>query len=173
MLTPVQVASSTYRIALGSHAGHKLLSLQTVPSGVADPQQPGCVIAHGFEWTRRRALWRTSAQGARKPEPLFHPPGHCHERLNRNRAGELVLQLKSPYRDGTTHIVMSPLQFMQRLTRRIAARPLPASTQTSTEWAARSIVECREQLKLVGLAFVMIDEERRLIRCDQLPDFFH
>jgi hypothetical protein len=27
-----------------------------------------------------------------------------------------MLQLKSPYRDGTTHIVMSPLQFMQRLT---------------------------------------------------------
>ncbi len=36
-----------------------------------------------------------------------------------------------------------------------------------------SIVECREQLKLVGLAFIMIDEERRLVRCDQLPDFFH
>jgi hypothetical protein len=26
-----------------------------------------------------------------------------------------VLQLKSPYRDGTTHIVMSPLELMQRL----------------------------------------------------------
>jgi hypothetical protein len=26
-----------------------------------------------------------------------------------------VLQLKSPWRDGTTHIVMSPLQFMPRL----------------------------------------------------------
>jgi hypothetical protein len=26
-----------------------------------------------------------------------------------------VLQLKSPYQDGTTHIVMSPLEFMQRL----------------------------------------------------------
>ena len=26
-----------------------------------------------------------------------------------------MLQLKSPYRDGTTHIVMSPLEFMQRL----------------------------------------------------------
>jgi hypothetical protein len=26
-----------------------------------------------------------------------------------------VLQLKSPYKDGTTHIVMSPLEFMQRL----------------------------------------------------------
>ena len=26
-----------------------------------------------------------------------------------------MLQLKSPYRDGTTHIVLSPLEFMQRL----------------------------------------------------------
>jgi hypothetical protein len=26
-----------------------------------------------------------------------------------------VVQLKSPYRDGTTHIVLSPLEFMQRL----------------------------------------------------------
>ena len=26
-----------------------------------------------------------------------------------------MLRLKSPYRDGTTHIVMSPLEFMQRL----------------------------------------------------------
>ena len=31
------------------------------------------------------------------------------------RVGNVVLQLKSPYRDGTTHIVMSPLEFMQRL----------------------------------------------------------
>ncbi len=27
----------------------------------------------------------------------------------------MVLTLKTPYRDGTTHIVMSPLEFMQRL----------------------------------------------------------
>jgi hypothetical protein len=26
-----------------------------------------------------------------------------------------VLQLKSPYKDGTTHIVMEPLEFMERL----------------------------------------------------------
>jgi len=25
-----------------------------------------------------------------------------------------VLQLKSPYKDGTTHIVMEPLEFMER-----------------------------------------------------------
>ncbi len=36
-------------------------------------------------------------------------------RLTLNWAGQVVLTLKTPYRDGTTHIVMSPLEFMQRL----------------------------------------------------------
>jgi hypothetical protein len=31
------------------------------------------------------------------------------------RAGDVVLQLKSAFKDGTTPIVMAPLQFMQRL----------------------------------------------------------
>ena len=37
------------------------------------------------------------------------------KRFKCNGAGEVVLQLKSAWRDGTTHIVMSPLEFMQRL----------------------------------------------------------
>jgi hypothetical protein len=32
-----------------------------------------------------------------------------------NTAGQVVLKLKTPWRDGTTHLVMSPLEFMQRL----------------------------------------------------------
>jgi Putative transposase len=39
----------------------------------------------------------------------------ANDRLKRNRAGQVVLQLKSALRDGTTHIVMSPLEIMQRL----------------------------------------------------------
>jgi len=43
-------------------------------------------------------------------------PGDPSDRpLTLNRAGQVVLTLKTPYRDGTTHIVMSPLEFMQRL----------------------------------------------------------
>ena len=38
-----------------------------------------------------------------------------HKRLSRTRAGEVVLQLKTPYRDGTTHLVMTPLKFLQRV----------------------------------------------------------
>jgi Putative transposase len=32
-----------------------------------------------------------------------------------NATGQVVLTLKTPWRDGTTHLVMSPLEFMQRL----------------------------------------------------------
>ena len=42
-------------------------------------------------------------------------PAIAHERLGRDDAGNVVLQLKSPWRDGTTHIGMLPLEFMQRL----------------------------------------------------------
>ena len=35
-------------------------------------------------------------------------PAIATQRLKRNRAGQLVLQLKTPYCDGTTHIMMSP-----------------------------------------------------------------
>ena len=42
-------------------------------------------------------------------------PAIANERLKLNSAGDVVLQLKSPHQDGTTHIVMTPLEFMQRL----------------------------------------------------------
>ena len=39
----------------------------------------------------------------------------ANERLSLNSAGQVVLMLKTPYRDGTSHLIMSPLEFMQRL----------------------------------------------------------
>src|SRR3954469_20079459 len=114
-LTPLQAAACTYRIAIGPRAGHKVLSLQTVPSRPADSTQPGCVNAHGFSL---HAAVRCNTHQRKELERLcrYIPrPAIANERLKRNRAGQLVLQLKSPWRDGTTHIVMSPLELMQRL----------------------------------------------------------
>ena len=45
-------------------------------------------------------------------------PALANERVQINKAGQVVLKLKSAWRDGTTHIVMSPLEFMQRLAAR-------------------------------------------------------
>jgi hypothetical protein len=107
-LTRLQAAACTYRIALGPHAGQKLLSLQTVPGRAADSAQPGCVSALGFSL---HAAVRVRAHQRKHLERLCRyitRPAIANERLKRNRAGQVLLQLKSPWRDGTTHIVMSP-----------------------------------------------------------------
>ena len=45
------------------------------------------------------------------------------ERVQCNRGGQVVPELETAWRDGTTHIVMSPLEFMQRLAA-LVPRPL-------------------------------------------------
>ena len=52
-------------------------------------------------------------------------PVLANERVQCNGAGQVVLKLKTAWRDGTTHIVMSPLKFMQRLAAPVP-RPAPA-----------------------------------------------
>lgn len=42
-------------------------------------------------------------------------PALSDERVQINAAGQVELKLKTPWRDGTTHLVMSPPEFMQRL----------------------------------------------------------
>jgi Putative transposase len=73
------------------------------------------VNAHGFSL---HAALRWRADQRLELEQLCRyitRPAIANERLKRNRAGQVVLQLKSPYKDGTTHIVMEPLEFMERL----------------------------------------------------------
>ena len=42
-------------------------------------------------------------------------PAVANERVHTNGAGQVGLKRKAPRRDGTTHLVMSPLEFTQRL----------------------------------------------------------
>ena len=41
-------------------------------------------------------------------------PALANESVQTNAAEQVVLKLKTPWRDGTTQLVMSPLEFMQR-----------------------------------------------------------
>ena len=74
-----------------------------------------CADAHGFSL---HAGVRCGAHQRKELERLCRyitRPAIANERLSRNGKGQVLLQLKSPWRDGTTHIRMSPLEFMQRL----------------------------------------------------------
>jgi len=50
----------------------------------------------------------------------------------------VVLRLKTPWRDGTTHIVMSPLEFMQRLAALVPRPRLHLIRLVSANFASRS-----------------------------------
>ena len=114
-LASLQAASCTYRIAFGPRAGQKVLSLHTVASREGKNTAALCADAHGFSL---HAAVRVAGDQRKELERLCRyitRPAIANERLSRNAKGQVVLQLKSAYRDGTTHIVMSALEFMQRL----------------------------------------------------------
>ncbi len=92
-----------------------MLSLRTVPGRNEKATAGLCADAHGFSLD---AGVRCSADQRKELERLCRyitRPAIANERLKRDGSGDVVLQLKSPWRDGTTHIRMSPPEFMQRL----------------------------------------------------------
>ena len=114
-LRPLQAAACTYRIAFGPRAGQKVLTLQGVMPREKDFKHPLCADIDGFSL---HAAVRCAAEDRQALEQLCRyitRPALANERVQTNAAGQVVLKLKTAWRDGTTHLVMSPLEFMQRL----------------------------------------------------------
>ena len=114
-LRPLQAAAITYRIAFGPRAGHKVLTLRGAMPREDRVRQPLCADIDGFSL---HAAVRVEAHDRKRLEQLCRyitRPALSDERLQLNDAGQVELKLKTPWRDGTTHLVMSPLEFMQRL----------------------------------------------------------
>ncbi len=68
--------------------------------------------------TAQHAAVRCDADERQRLEQLCRyvtRPALANERVQINSAGQVVLKLKTAWPGGTTHIVMSPLEFMQRL----------------------------------------------------------
>ena len=109
-LRALQAAAITYRIAFGPRAGQKVLTLRG-----AMARELLCSDIDGFSL---HAAVRIEAHDRKRLEQLCRyitRPALADERVQLNAAGQVELKLKTPWRDGTTHLVMSPLEFMQRL----------------------------------------------------------
>ena len=108
-------AACAYRIACGPRAGQKVLTLQGAMPRETDFKQMLCADIDGVSL---HAAVRCGADDRQALEQLCRyitRPALANERLQTNAAGRVVLKLKTPWRDGSTHLVMSPLAFMQRL----------------------------------------------------------
>jgi hypothetical protein len=114
-LRPLQAAAITYRIAFGPRAGQKVLTLRGAMPREATARQRLCADIDGFSL---HAAVRVEANDRKRLEQLCRyitRPALSDERVQLNAAGQVELKLKTPWRDGTTHLVMIPLEFMQRL----------------------------------------------------------
>lgn len=114
-LRPLQAAAVTYRIAFGPRAGHKVLTLRGAMPRESAARQALCADIDGFSL---HAAVRCEAEDRKRLEQLCRyitRPALSDERVQCNAAGQVEIKLKTPWRDGTTHLVMTPLEFMQRL----------------------------------------------------------
>ena len=106
--------SITYRIAVGPQAGRKVFTLQTLPASEEPFDGPVGQVA-GFSLHAGAAA---KAPQRRKLERLcryISRPAVSEKRLSLTTNGNIRCQLKTPYLDGTTHVIFEPLDFIARL----------------------------------------------------------
>ena len=107
--------SITYRIAVGPRAGQKVFTLHSVPAPDDGAGHNGAAQGGGFSLHagldiqpgQRAKLERVCRYVSRPPVAV--------DRLALSASCQVRYTLKTPYRDGTTHTVLEPWDFMARL----------------------------------------------------------
>jgi hypothetical protein len=108
--------SITCRIAIGPQQGKKVFTLQTLlPKEADDDRFSPVAKAGGFSLHAGVAV---QLQERKKLEHLCSyvaRPAVSEQRLAMTRDGRVRYALKTPFRDGTTHVIFEPLDFMYRM----------------------------------------------------------
>jgi len=133
-----------YRIALGSQQGRKVFTLQTVPPSNAESSLSTRVAnIAGFSL---HAGVATQVYQRDKLERLcryISRPAVSENRLAVLSNGNIRYQLKTPYRDGTTHVIFEPLDFVAKLA---ALIPKPSVNLTRFDGVFAPNSKWREQI---------------------------
>ncbi len=111
-LLSVTTACIRYRIAIGPHSGSRVLTLNNPALARPLQEKPMTANQDGFSLNAAVAC---RAEQRRKLERLVRyvtRPALCLERLSRRPDGQLQYALKHPFRDGTTAVIFSPLDFV-------------------------------------------------------------
>lgn len=113
-LLPLQAASVHYRIAVGPDSGKKVFTLQTLPA--KDDDHYGQLAQIGG-FSLHAGVYADTNQ-TDKLERLCRyiaRPAVSEQRLSLTDSQNVRYELKTPYRNGTTHVFFSPLDFISKL----------------------------------------------------------
>jgi hypothetical protein len=105
----------TWRMAVGPRAGQKVFTLQTVAAQCEGEARSGAAQAGGFS-LRAGASIKRGQRGKLERLCRYVSRGPlAEERLSVSASGQVCYGFKTPWRDGTTHVVLEPLDFIARL----------------------------------------------------------
>ncbi|CEI51487.1 transposase InsA [Acinetobacter bereziniae] len=99
----LRMSSMTYRIATGRDAGRKVVTLQTLP-GDAGPLEGDAGKVGGFSLHAGVAAEAHESHKLEKLCRYITRPAISEQRLSISPQGRVRYQLKTPWRNGTTHV---------------------------------------------------------------------
>ena len=115
VIDELAAASIRYRIASGPGAGQRTLTLRS-PS-LARPTTPKALTAdlQGFSLNAAVACTAVQRNKLERLARYVARPAIALERLAVDGVGRVVLELTHPFRDGTTHVIFTPEDWLARL----------------------------------------------------------
>ena len=106
---------ATYRIAVGSHQGRKIFTLQTLPPLVDSEGSGQAAKVAGFS-LHAGVLAEAHRRGKlERPYRYVSRPAVSEKRMALTPNGKIRYPLKTPCPDDTTHVLFEPLDFIARL----------------------------------------------------------
>jgi len=112
----VRAASIRYRIAIGPHSGKRTLTLSD-PAFVRTGKPTKALTADrdGFSLNAAVSCSRYQRHRLERLCRYITRPAICLDRLKIRSDGQIQYELKHPFRNGTTHSLYSPLDFLSKL----------------------------------------------------------
>ena len=107
--------SITYRIAVGAQQGQKVFTLQTLTPSDNESNEAQIGQIAGFSLHAGIMVRRDQRKKLERLCRYICRPAVSEKRLAMTPGGRIRYKLKTPYRDGTTHVFFQPLDFIARL----------------------------------------------------------
>jgi len=110
----LRMSSITYRIATGPHAGRKVATLQTLPAD-ADAVHGDAGQVGGFSLHAGVAAQAHERDKLERLCRYITRPAIAERRLSISPQGRVRYQLKTPWKNGSTHVEFEPIDFIAKL----------------------------------------------------------
>jgi hypothetical protein len=117
LLPELQAASVQSRIAMGERRGQRVRRLGALEFEDYQPQLKGplCATSAGFSLHAEVYCAPWEREKLEKLCRYIARPAIAEDRLKLSPSGEILLRLKTKYSDGTSHLLFSGLEFVEKL----------------------------------------------------------